>query len=251
MEAAHKAALAAYSIATEHDLDAPDVLRALLVVISTEVETGRMADALAHVVEMEGLLASVPDVQRVEAQWTAANVFVRNGDFVEAAERLRIALEHQDGRSDIKTWLRLRFAAASLYLQMSPQRMKDAEVLLDAADPVVSLMASAQQQVEYRALRAHLLYAKGNVRDAGRICSEIGDDRHLLGVRDRLRLEVLMNQVAILTGREDVAIPAIEALARRAQEAANIDLAADIWRTLAETLSASRLAREPTSANNG
>lgn len=89
------------------------------------------------------------------------------------------------------------------------------------------------------------MFAKGLFQEAELICSDIGDDKALLGLRDRLRLEMLTHQIAILTGREKDGITAAEALARQAQEASNIDLAAEIWRNLAETLSVSRIGGPP------
>ncbi|MBV6699798.1 helix-turn-helix transcriptional regulator [Kitasatospora aureofaciens] len=241
MGTAHRLAVEARRLAAEDGPTTADRLRALLVLISTEAEIGRLQDALAHAAEAELLLPDVPVALGVEALWTAANVFVRQGDIASAADRLQQALERQDSRADITMWLRLRLAAASLFLQMNPRRPEEADALLREAEPVLGLVASRRQQLEFRALSAHLLFAQGYIAEAGHLCTSIGDARADLGIRDRLRLEVLANQIEILQGREQVGIPAIEALARQAQEAANVDLAAEIWRNLAETLAASRV----------
>ncbi|WP_371495148.1 helix-turn-helix domain-containing protein [Kitasatospora sp. NBC_00374] len=243
MGTAHQLAAEAHRIA---DADADGVtdadrVRALLVLISAEAEIGRFQDALAHVAEAERLLPDVPVALGVETLWTAAGVLVRHGDITAAADRLQQALERQDSREDITTWLRLRLAAASLFLQMNPRRPDEAAPLLDQVAPVLDLVASARQQLEFRALKAHLLFTQGRIAEAGEVCTDIGEARADLGIRDRLRLEVLANQIKILQGLEQVGISAIEALARQAQEAANVDLAAEIWRNLAETLAASRV----------
>lgn len=53
--------------------------------------------------------------------------------------------------------------------------------------------------------------------------------------RDWVRLDIMRHQLRILSG-DDTGVQGLRALAEQAQADANIDLAAEIWRILAESL---------------
>lgn len=53
--------------------------------------------------------------------------------------------------------------------------------------------------------------------------------------RGQVRLEILRHQLLILAG-DPAGVPGLRALAQQAQQDANIDLAAEIWRVLADAL---------------
>lgn len=57
-----------------------------------------------------------------------------------------------------------------------------------------------------------------------------------LEFRDMIRFEVLVHLLDIISGQVEAGVRAIEALAGKAHEASNMDLAAEIWKNLAETL---------------
>ncbi|MET7599147.1 XRE family transcriptional regulator, partial [Streptomyces sp. NPDC005481] len=66
--------------------------------------------------------------------------------------------------------------------------------------------------------------------------------------RDRVRLDILRQQLLIRSG--DVrGVQGLRVLAEQAQADANIDLAAEIWRILAESLAAGDNPRHATTAN--
>ncbi|MET7600234.1 XRE family transcriptional regulator, partial [Streptomyces sp. NPDC005481] len=66
--------------------------------------------------------------------------------------------------------------------------------------------------------------------------------------RDRVRLDILRQQLLIRSG--DVrGVQGLRVLAEQAQADANIDLAAEIWRILAESLAAGDSPRHATTAN--
>ncbi|MFE0464597.1 XRE family transcriptional regulator, partial [Kitasatospora sp. NPDC058965] len=52
----------------------------------------------------------------------------------------------------------------------------------------------------------------------------------------RVALEVLRARLQIVEGAREAGIAALRALAQRAEDDANLDLAREIWRDLAETL---------------
>ena len=243
MATAYTLAAEAHTLVTRHRLQATDLLRVLLVLISTEVEVGRLPDALVHLSELEESLPGAPDRIAVDALWTSANVLVRHGDFAGAAARLQDALARHDSRTDLKLWLRLRFAAASLYLQMTPPRVGEAEGLMGEAEAALRLVGTEQQQIEFQVIMAHLRFAQGRLQDAEELCAAVGGRARSLALRDRIRFEVLVNRIRILSGLGEVGVPAIEDLARQAHDAANADLAAEIWRSLAETLASGQSLR--------
>ncbi|MGR6914174.1 hypothetical protein ACU635_07975 [[Actinomadura] parvosata] len=58
----------------------------------------------------------------------------------------------------------------------------------------------------------------------------------LLTFQDRIRLDVLRNRVLLLEGKQEPALDGLRKLAERAQRSGNMDLAAEIWRLIAESL---------------
>lgn len=239
--AAHDLAAGAYATGIEHGLPGADTLRALMVLISTEAESSRLQDALEHVGDLEALSPGAPRTLRVEALWTAAGVHVRHNNHETAEARLGEAMALSCSRDDLALWIRLRFAAASLYLQMHPRRLTEAQQCLAEVEPVLALVGNARQCLEFRTIRAHAYFQSGQTEAAGALCQAIGAQAGRLELRDRLRFEVLVRLIEIRQGHVDEAIPAVEALARKAQETANMGLAADIWKSLAETLTLVRV----------
>ncbi|MFC7934578.1 helix-turn-helix domain-containing protein [Streptomyces cinereoruber] len=242
VKAAHDLAAAAYAVAIEHELPQADAVRALMVLISTEAESSRLPDALKHVADLELLSRDTSRPLRVEALWTAAGVYVRHGNHTAAEARLAEAMELGSSRDDLVLWMRLRFAAASLRLQMHPCRLEGARQALDEAEPAVALVGTARQRLEFRTIRAHAHFHAGEIGAARALCEEIGAEARGLEFRDRVRFDVLAQLIEIRSGRVDAGVRAIETLARRAHETGHMDLAAEIWKNLAETLALVRSA---------
>jgi transcriptional regulator with XRE-family HTH domain len=236
MKAANTYASDAYASAVASDVPKPDVVRALMVLISTEAEVSRHPDALDHVADLETLVQDISGTLRVEALWTAASAYVRQGNHAAAAVRLAEALKLHDSRHDLKLWLRLRFAAASLYLQMHPTRTEEAQQVLDEVEPALELVGTPRQQLEFRTIRAHALFHAGEIEEARAVCAEVGSEIEDLDFRDRIRFEVLVNLIKLVQGEGEGAVHAVEDLARQAHEASNMELTAEIWKNLAETL---------------
>lgn len=145
MKIANSYAYDAYETATNYELRTADVVRTLMVLISTEAEVSRLPDALKHVAELEVLSQGTSGTLRVEALWTAASVYVRQGSHATAAASLAEALELHTSHADLKLWLRLRFAATSLYLQMHPSRNTEAQQVLREVEPALELVATGRQ----------------------------------------------------------------------------------------------------------
>lgn len=236
MKAANACADDAYSTAIGHDVPRADTVRALMVLISTEAEESRLHDALRYVADLEVLSKHTTRALRVEALWTAASVYVRQGNHPAAADRLAEALALSSSADDLRLWMRLRFAAASLYLQMHPCRLSDAQQILKETEPALALVGDARQHLEFRTIRAHAHFQAGELDAARTLCEEIRPDAKKLEFRDMIRFEVLIHLLDIISGQVEAGVRAIEALADQAHEASNMDLAAQIWKNLAETL---------------
>ncbi|MDO0928864.1 helix-turn-helix domain-containing protein [Streptomyces sp. TG1A-8] len=238
MKSAEPAATQALDIARTQDLSVGDCVAALMVLISVEAESGAMDSAVRHVQELEEkwLPASVP-AQAAEALWTAAMVSTRQGDFPAAKSRLERALELVEGKDNLGLWMRLRAAATAAALQMMPAHIDSARRWLSEAEPAVELIGTPLQAKEIRSLQAHLAFHEGRLRDARRLCDQLlGDDGPRLSYRDGTRLRALSGRLMILEGQADEGIATLQRLGQQATESKNLDLAAQIWHSLATTL---------------
>ena len=100
------------------------------------------------------------------------------------------------------------------------------------------LIGTPLHREEYRLLEATLVFQLGEVERARTLSRQLREEQQHLTFRDRVRLDMLFYRMEIASGDREAAVAGLKALAETAQEAANMDLAAEIWRTLAESLSA-------------
>ncbi|MER5641171.1 helix-turn-helix domain-containing protein [Kitasatospora sp. NPDC002227] len=234
---AHASATTAFTLATEHQLPAGELHGALLVLVSTETALGRLAEARLHADELELRTAEAAATPRAEALWTSAHVRLRQGDHPGAADRLDQALALLDSRENPLLWLRLRLAAASLSLQMSPRRPAEAERCLAEAAPAVELIGAEVHRQEHTLLRARLAVQQGRTAEAVQLCGQLHDDGLLLARQDVLTLRTVRGQLDILAGHREAGVAALEELAAEAHLAGgDVNTSMEIWRSLAETL---------------
>ncbi|MGW1840196.1 helix-turn-helix domain-containing protein [Streptomyces sp. BBFR2] len=226
----------ALALVDEHDLPPSDRTRVLLALISAEAETGRLAEAVAHTGQALELLDSLPRSLRCETLWTASSIRGRQGQHTAAAELLEEAMALLPSGEDLPLWLRLRLAASALYLRMDPPRTDEAERHLDTAAPAVALLNVPVHQQEFQCLRARLAFHRQEYATAWELCEGLGENPEHLTYQDRIRHRTLVAQLRILKGEQAAAVADLQRLARQAQEAANIDLSAEVWRALAESL---------------
>ncbi|MFI6929790.1 helix-turn-helix domain-containing protein [Streptomyces sp. NPDC050287] len=229
------AAQEACRLAYDHKLSVQDTGAALLTLVSVEAEAGRLFDAKAHADDLLALVAERTDTLRTEALWAAATVSFRQGDPAAARQLLEQAITEFDSRLDLVLWMRLRLAAASLYLQISPRQLGECRRRLDEAEPALDLVGTPVLRQEMLTLRVHLAFEEGRYEDARAAHDELVLDELRLTYRDRIRLDMLHNRLLIHEGHAQQGIQQLRELAERAQQTSNIDLAADIWRALAET----------------
>lgn len=219
------------------DLSVPDQAAALHTLISAEVETGQLAEARNLATELCGITESTGGPLYAGALWASATVRIRQADYRGAQQVLEHALHRSDHRDDLEFWMRLRLAAASLYLQITPALTEQAQAMLDEVVPVIDVIGTDLHRQQLMTLRAQLAFQEGRVEDARALCAEIDQQELLLSYRDRLRYRMLCGQLLILDGQVDAGTKLLKELAEQAQEALNVELVAEIWRSLAKALS--------------
>ncbi|WP_157252088.1 helix-turn-helix domain-containing protein [Nonomuraea typhae] len=218
-------------------LSAADRAAALQALVSAEAEAGRLAEARAHADELCEVTEEGGGTLFIKALWSSATVRIRQGDYPGARRALEHALQSLDSREDLQLWMRLRLAAASLYLQITPPLTDRAAARLNEVGPVLALVGTDLHQQQLLTLRAHLAFEEGETERARELVTQIDEAGELLlSFRDRIRFQALRSQLLILDGRVDEGNSALRDLATQAQEALNVELAAEIWRILATTL---------------
>jgi hypothetical protein len=85
-------------------------------------------------------------------------------------------------------------------------------------------------------LQAHLAFEEGRFEDARAAHSRLDLDTLMLTYRDRIRLQTLDSLLLIVEGHQEQGLTQLKRLGEDARRASNLDLAAEIWRVLAETL---------------
>ncbi|MFJ3309395.1 helix-turn-helix domain-containing protein [Streptomyces sp. NPDC086549] len=243
--AALDAAVAAHYLARDSDLGVEDRSAVLLALVSVEAEAGRMPDARAHADELAALVDGRSDALWAEAMWTTAAVRVRQGDYAAAQAYLEQALEKFGSSEDLVLWLRLRLAAGRLHLQKLPADPEAAERCVTSAEPALAFVGTPGLRQELTALKADLAFLTARYDDARVLLGELALEEPRMTYRDRVRLDILRHQLRILSGDEG-GVQGLRALAEQAQADANIDLAAEIWRILAEALAQSQVQRGST-----
>ncbi|MBB1246865.1 helix-turn-helix domain-containing protein [Streptomyces durbertensis] len=233
-------AVLACSVAREADLAVGDLGMALLALVTVEAEAGRLPDARAHAEELCALTKGETGPLAVEALWAAATVRFRQGDHVPARELLEEALEAMDSRVDVKLWMRLRLAAASLYLQLTPPCVPQARSRLAEAETALELVGTSLHRQEATTLRAQLAFHEKRYEEARALLDGLEGVDLRLTFRDQLRLSVLCSRLLVQEGRLEEGLRRLRESAQQAQESSNVDLAAEIWRTVAETLAEGR-----------
>ncbi|MGW2154863.1 helix-turn-helix domain-containing protein [Nonomuraea sp. NPDC001699] len=230
------AATHAYELAEREALPARVRASALLALVSALAEAGRLPDAARHADELLTLADQVSGALRAQAVWTVANIRVRQGDLETGAELMDQAIDGFNGRDDLTIWMRLRLGAARLDLRADPPRIESARrrvTEVQAALPFAGAPAIEQQLL---AVRARIAVLAGDLDEARTVLDRLTGFDDLLTYQERMRLDVLRNRVLLLEGEQDTALAGLRKLAEQAQQSGNMDLAADIWRLVAESL---------------
>lgn len=225
----------ALHLSEQHHLLVPaaDVIRSRLLLASAEAELGNLAEAARISDEVCASLPRASGALAAESFWVAATVRTRLGQYGRAAELLDRALAALDSHEDLTLWLRLRLAAASLALQTTPPRVDHAATCLDSVESAIDLVGSPLHRHEFLFLRAQLRYRQGDLTAAEELCAGAEEGATLLSYRDRVRLEALRGLLDTRAGAPG-ALERLRKLATTVQEASVPDLAAEVWRAVAE-----------------
>ncbi|MFI0241458.1 helix-turn-helix domain-containing protein [Streptomyces sp. NPDC016845] len=233
--AALEASETAHRLASEAGLGVEDRAGVLLALVSVKTEAGRLPDARAHADELTALVEGRSDTLWAEANWTAAAVRMRQGDHAGAQKRLELALEGFSSAEDLTLWVRLRLAAGRLHLQKIPADPAAAEACVTQAAAALVYVETTTLRQELTALKADLAFLVGRYEEARELLGSLDRDELLMTYRERARLDILSHQLRVLAGDES-GVQGLRELAEEAQRSANVDLAAEIWRILAEAL---------------
>ncbi|GHG93606.1 helix-turn-helix domain-containing protein [Streptomyces lanatus] len=214
-------------------ISAADLVRSKLLLVSVQAELGDLAEAARLAGEVCESLQGATGVLAAEALWSAATVAARQGNHARAMERLLEARAAIDSRDDLKLWIRLRLAGASLSLEATPPRVTDAESFLSEAEPALKLIGTPRHLQELLFLQAKLAFHQGDLGRATDLLTNGAPGRQLLSYRDQIRYDVLHGLLALRTGNRD-ALHDLREIAARVQAGNMPDLAAEVWRTVAE-----------------
>ncbi|MEU1385958.1 MULTISPECIES: helix-turn-helix transcriptional regulator [unclassified Nonomuraea] len=230
------AATHAHELAEREALPARVRASTLLALVSALAEAGRLADAARHADELLTLADQVSGALRAQAVWTVANIRVRQGDLDTGAELMNQAIDGFDGRDDLTLWMRLRLGAARLDLRAEPPGTESARRRVAEVQAALPFAGAPTIEQQLLAVRARIAVLAGDLDEARTVLDRLTGFDDLLTYQERMRLDVLRNRVLLLEGEQDAALAGLRKLAEQAQQSGNMDLAADIWRLVAESL---------------
>ncbi|MEW9515374.1 helix-turn-helix domain-containing protein [Streptomyces tubercidicus] len=210
-----------------------ELVRSELLLVSVHAELGDFAEAARLADEVCRSLRGTTGALAAEAFWSDATVAARQGNHARAMERLLEAMDAIDSRDDLKLWIRLRMAAASISLEAAPPRLAEAASFLTEAKPALKLIGTPRHEQELLFLQAKLAFHQGSPDRAAALLTAGEDGRQLLAYRDQIRFDVLRGLLALRAGDRD-ALRHLREIATRVQSGNMPDLAAEVWRTVAE-----------------
>ncbi|MFI7465071.1 helix-turn-helix domain-containing protein [Nonomuraea sp. NPDC049646] len=230
------AATRAHELAVRESLPARVRVSTLLALVSALGEAGRLPDAARHADELLALADQVSGALWAQAVWTVANVRLRQGDLDTGAELMNQAVDGFDGRDDLTLWMRLRLGAARLDLRADPPRTESARRRVAEVQAALPFAGAPTIEQQLLAVRARIAVLTGDLDEARTVLDRLTGFDDLLTYQERMRLDVLRHRVLLLEGEQDTALAGLRKLAEQAQQSGNMDLAADIWRLVAESL---------------
>ncbi|MFD9287236.1 helix-turn-helix domain-containing protein [Streptomyces sp. NPDC060030] len=235
-ETARRAVREALALSEQYGsrISTPELVRGNLVLVSAEAELGDLAEAARLIDEVCGSLERTDGALAAEVFWTAATVSTRQGNHARALVFLRDALAAVESRDNLVLWIRLRLVAASLSMQAMPPRLAEAESYLDGVEPLLKVTGPLRHWHELLFLKAKLAFHQGDVDRAAALVTEAEGGVKTLSYRDQIRFEVLRGVVALKSGDADAG-PRLREIIAQVQRANMPDLAAEVWRTVAES----------------
>ncbi|MEV6054480.1 helix-turn-helix transcriptional regulator [Streptomyces sp. NPDC052107] len=207
-------------------------LRSVMALMASETEAGLVSQAGGRV---PGLLAQVGDVSgqlQAKALWASASVRVRQGMAAEGMQLMRHALATLNSRDDLLSWARLRVAAASLQLRVTGSPTEEVRGWLDEAAPALCLVGHDIHAAELRAVWARIHFLDEDFAEAVEQAEE-ALKRDALAYQDRARTRLLLAAAMVGLGDRGPGLELMERVAREAESAGFLDVAAEAWKALA------------------
>ncbi|SNX88544.1 helix-turn-helix protein [Streptomyces sp. TLI_55] len=234
IEEARVTARAGLDIGEGLSLTDPDTLRCRLLLISVTAEIGDLAEAGRLSTQACAALGEdARGATAAETLWTAATLSTRLGNHDQSAKLLHRAIGALDSRENLTLWMRLRLAGADLVMQAEPVDVAQARTYLEEVEPAVGLVGNRLHEQEHAFLEARLAHLEGDLPTAARLCAKASQGLEHMSFRDRVRLELLTEQIRLAQGgtRDD---GKLRQLALDAQHRGMLDLTTQIWRAIAE-----------------
>ncbi|MFJ8883228.1 helix-turn-helix domain-containing protein [Streptomyces sp. NPDC102402] len=234
--AARLAVREALALSEQYDVhvSTSDMVRSKLVLVSAEAELGDLAEAARLVEEIYASLGDTRGALAAEVYWTAATVSTRQGNHTRAISFLLEALDAIDSREDLMLWIRLRLAAASLSMQAMPPRLAEAESFLDSVEPLLKVTGPLRHWMELLFLKAQLAFRRGDTDRASTLAAQVEANLQLLSYRDQVRFAALRGVLDLKAGDPEAGTR-LKELVTQVQTANMPDLAAEVWRSMAES----------------
>jgi transcriptional regulator with XRE-family HTH domain len=230
------AALRAHELARGAQLPARVRVAALLALVSALIETGRIPDAARYTQELLAAAEDGTPAERAQARWAAANTVARQGDLAGATVLMDEAVQGFDPREDLTMWMRARISAARLDLMVDPPRTRVARQRVEEAQGAFAFAGTRAVEQALLAVRVRIAVAEGKPAEARELLDRLAGFDDLIPYHDRIRLDVLRNRALLLEGERETALAGLRGLAEQAQQSDSMDLAAEIWRLVAESL---------------
>ncbi|MFD0332058.1 hypothetical protein ACFQZC_37430 [Streptacidiphilus monticola] len=146
------------------------------------------------------------------------------------------AIDGLSGRDDLTLWMRLRVSAAWTALLRTPPRTDEVEQRIEELQACMSFAGTPSLEQELLALRARVAVLQERPAQARALLEQLEEYEALTPYQERLRLDMLRNKVRLMEGEREAAVAALRALAEEAQASGNMDLAAEIWRMVADAV---------------
>ncbi|AQZ68460.1 regulatory protein [[Actinomadura] parvosata subsp. kistnae] len=226
----------AYELTRSEELPARVRTATLIALVSALAEAGRVPDAAPYTDELLTLTEQGSGPQWAQALWTVASLRIRQGEVDTAGKLMDQAIAGFDGRDDLTLWMRLRISSARLALLTDPPHTEIAQQRVEEVQAALPFGGTPTVEQQLLALRARLAVITGRPAEARAMLEQLAGFDDLLTFQDRIRLDVLRNRVLLLEGKQEPALDGLRKLAEQAQQSGNMDLAAEIWRLIAESL---------------
>ncbi|MFF2619712.1 helix-turn-helix domain-containing protein [Kitasatospora sp. NPDC058046] len=210
-----------------------DTASLLLALVSIEVESNNGGSAAKYAASLHSLLPRLPYLLRTEALWTLAAYRIYEQHYEEGRAALEEAMETLSSKDNLILWMRLRLAAARLYMIESVD-LGQARRRLAEVGPAIELIGHTRHQHEFLTMTARLAYLEGDLDRAEELIrgtDPLGLD---LDYPDRMRHLALIAQVKLARGDESGGTDLVE-LAQEAEARKNFKLSSEIWKARATT----------------